>query len=509
MFCLAVILGLECLEGLAIPMNAGPLAGLRVLELAGIGPSPFCAMMLADSGADVLRIDRPGSATDHKLSRTDLLTRGRRSAVVDLKRSQGVELVLALVESADVLLEGMRPGVAERLSLGPEQCLKRNPRLIYGRMTGWGQNGPLSALAGHDISYIARTGALHMIGRAEGPPQVPLNVVGDFGGGGMLLAFGICAALVERQQSGAGQVIDASVIDGTAILLTQAWGSYAARTWLDKRGVNRLDTGVPWYDVYETHDGQWMAVGALEDKFWEVFVKILHVPDLPDRSDAARHGELRAKIASRFRERTRAEWEMAFADSDACVAPVLSMSEAAVDEHLRSRSTYLIKDGITQPSPAPRFSRTPAALGLQPPLPGEHSRSALADWGVANVAELIELGVVQPVSSNDADTDDAAASGRKADLPTVGDVRLNHLPRGLVQISARRCLLRRLRGRPSLRPCPSAGASSAVSSAYRGAAVGGALRELRPPSVLVVSGAEENVGAGGEVCVSGKTSPAT
>jgi alpha-methylacyl-CoA racemase len=366
-----------------VTAGAGPLAGIRVIELAGIGPAPFCAMLLADMGADVLRVDRPGPSSPG--TRTQLLNRGRRSAIVDLRSPGGAAQVLKLAQSADVLIEGMRPGVAERLGVGPDQCRAQNPRLIYGRMTGWGQVGPLAHTAGHDIDYIARTGALHMVGRAGGPPQVPLNVVGDFGGGGMLLAFGICAALVERQSSGAGQVVDAAIIDGTALLLAQAWGAYAAGTWQDERGVNRLDTGLPWYDVYETRDGGWIAVGALEPKFWSEFTRLLGAPDLPDRDDPKARDDLRRKIAARFLERTRHEWELTFAGTDACVAPVLSMREAEADDQLSRRQTYVRHDGITQPAPAPRFSRTPGQLGLPPPYPGEHTSSVLPDWGIDEV----------------------------------------------------------------------------------------------------------------------------
>jgi alpha-methylacyl-CoA racemase len=373
-------------------MGAGPLSGLRVVELAGIGPGPFCAMLLADLGARVLRVDRPGAPAGQ--ARQQLLNRGRQSVIVDLKRPEGADVVLALVRRADVLLEGMRPGVTERLGIGPAECMRKNPGLIYARMTGWGQDGPLAATAGHDINYIARTGALHMIGRAGGPPQVPLNLVGDFGGGGMLLAFGICAALWERQRSGLGQVIDAAVIDGTAALLAQAWGARAAGLWQDERGVNRLDTGLPWYDVYETRDGRWLSVGALEPQFWAEFTRIIGLTDLPDRADPARHAELRAMIAARFRERTRAEWEEAFAGSDACVAPVLSMTEATRDPHITARQTYRDEHGVVQPAPAPRFSRTPGSPGAPPPLPGEHTREALAEWGIEDLDGLIAAGVI-------------------------------------------------------------------------------------------------------------------
>lgn len=373
--------------------SEGPLAGLRVVELAGIGPAPFCAMLLADLGADVVRVDRPGSASGD--ARAQLLNRGRRSVVIDLKQSAGVELLLLLVAQADALIEGLRPGVVERLGLGPEVCLERNPKLIYGRMTGWGQSGPLAGTAGHDIDYIARTGALHMIGRAGGPPQVPLNLVGDFGGGGMLLAFGICAALWERQRSGRGQVVDAAVVDGAALLLTQAWGARAVNAWDDQRGLNRLDTGYPWYDVYQTKDDRWLAVGALEPKFWAEFTRILAVPDLPDRDKATNRAQLRAMIAARIREKTRDEWEAAFSDTDACVAPVLSMTEATQDAHLTARQTFQQHYGLLQPAPAPRFSRTPATLDEPPPFPGEHCRAVFADWGIDQPDHFLDTGVVQ------------------------------------------------------------------------------------------------------------------
>jgi alpha-methylacyl-CoA racemase len=389
--------GLDCGED-RMSVSVGPLSGLRVVEIAGIGPGPFCAMLLADLGATVLRVDRPGAATAN--ARSQVLNRGRASAIVDLKRPEGAEVLLSLATRADVLIEGMRPGVTERLGIGPDECLRRNPRLIYARMTGWGQDGPLAGTAGHDITYIARTGALHMIGRAGGPPQVPLNLVGDFGGGGMLMAFGICAALWERNTSGAGQVIDASVVDGTALLLAQAWGAAAAGNWRDQRGVNRLDTGLPWYDVYETQDGDWLAVGALEPQFWGAFTAILGVPDLPDRDDPAVRDQLRAMIAARFRQRTRAEWEDAFAGSDACVAPVLSMTEATQDPHLAARQTYQAPDGVTQPAPAPRFSRTPPALGPPPPLPGEHTRVTLTEWGIEDVDSLIAAGVLHELDGS-------------------------------------------------------------------------------------------------------------
>ncbi|HTX29278.1 MAG TPA: CaiB/BaiF CoA-transferase family protein [Streptosporangiaceae bacterium] len=374
--------------------SAGPLAGLRVLELAGIGPGPFCAMMLADSGATVLRIDRPGTGPARKPER-ELMNRGRQSAVLDLKHPQGIDALLRLVDVADVLLEGFRPGVTERMGVGPDTCLARNPRLVYARMTGWGQHGPLSTTAGHDIGYIARTGALHALGRAGGPPEFPANLLGDFGGGGMLMAYGICAALVERATSGRGQVIDAAIVDGVASLLAMPFMLMAQGLWRDERGVNLLDGGVPWYDVYETADGKWMAVGALEPQFYTALLAGLGLAenkDVPDRGDPGNWPELRARLAARFAERTRDEWAGVFAGTDACAEPVLSLTEAAADPHLAARDTYVTKDGATQPAPAPRFSRTPGRIAAPPPVPGQHTTQALTEWGLPDAQELVESG---------------------------------------------------------------------------------------------------------------------
>jgi alpha-methylacyl-CoA racemase len=381
--------------------RAGPLAGIRVLELAGIGPGPFCAMMLADSGATVLRIDRPapngspGPSPAHP--ERELLNRGRQSAMLDLKHPRAVDALLRLIDQADVLLEGFRPGVTERLGLGPDVCLQRNPRLVYARMTGWGQDGPLSATVGHDIGYIARTGALHALGRAGGPPQFPANLLGDFGGGGMLMAYGICAALVERAASGQGQVIDAAIVDGVASLLAMPLMFLALGSWRDERGTNLLDGGVPWYDVYQTADGEWMAVGALEPRFYAALLNGLGfgkqgLADVPDRGDPRNWPELRARLTARFAERTRDEWTATFAGSEACVEPVLSMTEAAADPHLTARQTYLTGDGLIQPAPSPRFSRTPGRLSQPPPRPGQHTIEALTEWGLADVQDLIADG---------------------------------------------------------------------------------------------------------------------
>jgi alpha-methylacyl-CoA racemase len=376
--------------GTHMSASAGPLAGVRVIELAGIGPGPFCAMMLADSGATVLRIDRPGAGPAR--SEREFLNRGRQSAVLDLKHPRAVDALLRLIDVADVLLEGFRPGVTERMGVGPDICLARNPRLIYARMTGWGQQGPKATTAGHDIGYIARTGALHALGRAGGPPQFPMNLLGDFGGGGMVMAYGICAALVERATSGQGQVVDTAIVDGVASLLAMPLMLLAQGRWRDERGVNLLDGGVPWYDVYETADGQWMAVGALEPQFYAALLDGLGLTDPPDRADPRNWPELRSLLTARFKTRTRDEWAATFAGTDACVEPVLSLTEAAADPHLTARATYDTTDGFTQPAPAPRFSRTPARLSDPAPAPGQHTLEALTAWGLQDAEALIASG---------------------------------------------------------------------------------------------------------------------
>jgi alpha-methylacyl-CoA racemase len=347
-------------------------------------------MMLADQGATVLRIDRPGAGQDHP--ERALLNRGRRSVVLDLKNPRAVDALLRLVDAADVLLEGFRPGVTERMGVGPQVCLERNPRLVYARMTGWGQDGPLAGAAGHDIGYIARTGALHALGRAGGPPQFPANLLGDFGGGGMLMAYGICAALVERATSGRGQVVDAAIVDGVASLLAMPWMLMAQHLWRDERGVNLLDGGAPFYDVYQAADGKWLAVGALEPQFYTAFLAGLGLTDVPDRNDPRNWPELRARLAARFAERTRDEWVAVFAGGDACTEPVLSLTEAAADPHLVARETYVTADGVTQPAPSPRFSRTPGALSQPPPAPGQHTTQALIEWGLPDAHDLVACG---------------------------------------------------------------------------------------------------------------------
>ncbi|MGW6570875.1 CaiB/BaiF CoA transferase family protein [Streptomyces sp. NPDC054945] len=361
----------------------GPLAGVRVVELAGIGPGPFAAMLLADLGADVVRVDRPGGGALAVDPAYDITNRGKRSVLLDLKAADGPARVLDLVERADVLVEGFRPGVAERLGVGPEQCHARNPKLVYGRMTGWGQDGPLAETAGHDIAYIAVTGALGMIGKPGEPPAVPANLVGDYAGGSLYLVIGVLAALHHARATGAGQVVDAAIVDGTAHLTAMIHGMMAAGGWQDRRGANLLDGGCPFYGTYETSDGLYMAVGALEQQFYDTFVALLGIQDqAPARKDLARWGELREVVAARFRTRTRAEWTAVFDGSDACVAPVLSLREAPDHPHLAARGTFTDFGGIVQPAPAPRFSTTPGALTTGPALPGAHTESVAADWDV-------------------------------------------------------------------------------------------------------------------------------
>ncbi|MGH3423677.1 MAG: CaiB/BaiF CoA transferase family protein [Nocardioidaceae bacterium] len=378
----------------------GPLAGVRVVEIAGIGPGPFAAMMLADLGADVVRVDRvePGGLAVIPQER-DLLARGRPSVAVDLKHPDGPAVVLDLVENADVLIEGFRPGVAERLGIGPDVCLDRNPRLVYGRMTGWGQDGPLAQSAGHDVNYIAVAGALDAIGRADGPPQVPLNLLGDFGGGALYLVVGVLSAVIEARTSGRGQVVDAAIVDGAAHLLTMIVGLSQAGAWSGRRGHNLLDTGAPFYDVYETADGAYMSVGALEEQFYAELVARLGLDEVPDRYDPESWPELRIALTEAFAQRTQAEWVEVFAGSDACVAPVVSTADAPAHPHLAARGTYVTRDGAVQPAPAPRFSRTPSALSTPPVAPGSNTTETLADWGVPDVDRLVERGVVVQTGS--------------------------------------------------------------------------------------------------------------
>ncbi|MEW2165568.1 CaiB/BaiF CoA-transferase family protein [Streptomyces sp. NPDC007084] len=366
----------------------GPLAGVRVVELAGIGPGPFAAMLLADLGADVVRVDRPGGPGLAIDPAHDVTNRNKRSVIIDLKAEGGPSRVLDLVERADVLIEGYRPGVAERLGVGPDACHARNPRLVYGRMTGWGQDGPLADRAGHDVAYIALTGTLGMIGRPDEAPAVPANLLGDYAGGSLYLVVGVLAALHHARESGAGQVVDAAIVDGTAHLSAMIHGMMAAGGWQDRRGANLLDGGCPYYGTYETADGGYLAVGPLEERFYDTFVDLLGVPELrPARKDLARWPELRETVAARFKTRTRDEWAAVFDGSDACVAPVLSLREAPAHPHLAARGTFVDHGGITQPAPAPRFSATPTSVRGGPALPGADTADVARDWDVPRLTE--------------------------------------------------------------------------------------------------------------------------
>jgi alpha-methylacyl-CoA racemase len=373
------------------PIGRGPLAGVRVLEIAGLGPGPFAAMLLADLGADVVRVDRPGGSALSGDPALDVTNRGKRSVVLDLKTSAGVAAVLDLAARADLLIEGFRPGVAERLGIGPGDCLARNPALVYGRMTGWGQHGPLAQAAGHDIGYIATAGVLGLVGPKDGPPSIPVNLLGDYAGGSLYLAVGLLAALHHARATGTGQVVDAAIVDGAAHLTSVLWGFMAGGRWHDQRGVNIIDGGAPFYAVYETADGRHMAVGALEPQFFAELVKLLDLPpDAPGQRDLARWEELRTLIAERFASRTQAEWTELFEGTDACVAPVLTLHEAADHPHLRARASYGSHAGLLQPGPAPRFSATPNPAPRPPALPDAHRAAVAADWDVPSLAEPAE-----------------------------------------------------------------------------------------------------------------------
>jgi alpha-methylacyl-CoA racemase len=376
----------------------GPLSGVRVIEIASLAPATFGCMILADLGADVLRVDRAERCSPQAPRPNDPLSRGRRSVGLNLKDPAAIELLLRLAANADVLVEGFRPGVAERLGFGPRVCSERNPGLIFARMTGWGQDGPLAPTAGHDIDYIAISGALSMIGRAGESPVPPVNLLGDFGGGGMLLALGILAALVERAHSGLGQVVDAAMVDGSALLTAFVYGMRASGTWQDNRGSNLLDGGAPFYDTYATADGQYVAVGALEPQFYAALLDGLGLTgaDLPGQQDRDGWPVLRERFATAFASRTRAEWEEVFAGTDACVAPVLNMAEAPAYPHAAARGTFTEIGGVTQPAPAPRFGRTVAAEPALPPRPGQDTDAVLAGLGLsaADVADLRARGAV-------------------------------------------------------------------------------------------------------------------
>jgi alpha-methylacyl-CoA racemase len=374
----------------------GPLSGIKVIELAGIGPAPFACMLLSDLGADVLRLERSTGTLTAVMGPYDVLSRGRRSVAIDLKAPGATALVLGLVGQADVLVEAFRPGVAERLGIGPTECLAANPALVYARMTGWGQDGPLAARVGHDIDYAAVAGAIATVGEAGRKPVPPLNLVADFGGGAMYCVTGVLAALIERATSGAGQVIDVAMVDGVSSLLAMAHSQRAAGMMNDNRGSNLLDGGTPYYDTYRCADGEYMAVGAIEPQFFDELARVLAIPDLPAQSDVAQWPRMRELLGETFAGRTREEWIAAFDGVDACVSPVWRLSEAAADPHLQARQSLLDVDGVIQPNVAPRFSRTPGEIGGPPQPAGTDTTEALRDWGVAeaDIDRLLAEGVV-------------------------------------------------------------------------------------------------------------------
>jgi alpha-methylacyl-CoA racemase len=392
---------------------AGPLSGIRILEIAGIGPGPFAAMMLADMGAEVVRVDRAQAVRDNVTgSHWDVMLRGRRNIALDLKHPDGVEALLTLTERADAIIEGFRPGVMERLGVGPEQCLARNPKLVFGRMTGWGQEGPYANSAGHDINYIALAGALAHFGRAGEPPTPPLNMVGDFGGGGMLLAYGVVCALLESQRSGKGQVVDAAMVDGSAVLMSMFWAFKNIGMFDENaRGTNLLDTGAHFYDVFECADGEWVSIGSIEPQFYALLLEktgltagmgATDAAEFAAQMDRSKWPELKEKLAAVFRTKTRAQWNEIMEGTDVCYAPVLRMSEAARHPHNVARTTFIDVGGITQPAPAPRYSRTPTNVPTPPAHAGEHTRAVLADWGFdsGRIDALVASGAVRQISSN-------------------------------------------------------------------------------------------------------------
>ena len=383
---------------------AGPLQGLKIVEVAGIGPGPFCAMMLADMGAEVLRIDRLDAVGKDRevgfmrAGRNSILNRGRRSVALDLKSAEGVATFLELIDSADALIEGFRPGVMERLGIGPEVCDVRNPRLVYGRITGWGRDGPLHQAAGHDINYIAISGALHTIGRADGGPVAPPAMIGDIGGGAMMLAFGIVSALLEARQSGRGQVVDAAITDGAALMASIVYEFKAMGLWRNERQTNLLDGGAHFYDTYQCADGKWISIGAIEPQFYSLLIEKLEIddPEFSRQLDPSAWPTLKQKLATKFRTKTRDEWCAVMEGTDACFAPVLSLDEARHHPHNVARNTFIERGGVTQPAPAPRFSRTTAEISMPAPYAGEHNYQALADWGVDRSALSHPNGTILP-----------------------------------------------------------------------------------------------------------------
>ena len=378
----------------------GPLNGVKIVEFGGIGPPPMCAMLLADMGADVLRIDRtqPSGLGIPVPPRFSVMDRSRRSVAIDLKTSAGIEATFRLLDQSSALIEGFRPGVMERLGLSPEACLARNPRLVYGRVTGWGQTGPLAHAAGHDINYIALTGTAHAIGRRGQPPTPPLNLVGDFGGGALYLALGIVAALFEAQQSGQGQVVDAAMVDGAASLMSSIYGLYAAGVINDHRGENLVDSGAHFYDVYETADGKYISIAAIEAKFYAELLQRLGLENevLPEQMNRERWPELTERLAKLFRTKSREEWCDILEGTDVCFAPVLSFDEAPHHPHNKTRNTFIEVDGVVQPAPAPRFSRTPSQVQRPPAAAGEHTESGLLDWGFSQeeITQLRQAGAI-------------------------------------------------------------------------------------------------------------------
>jgi alpha-methylacyl-CoA racemase len=381
----------------------GPLEGIRIVELAGIGPGPFCAMLLSDMGAEVIRVDRAaivGQDTDRdgNDARYNLLSRGRRNIAVDLKNPAAVDAILRLIDQADALLEGFRPGVMERLGLGPDLCLARNPKLVYGRMTGWGQDGPIAHIAGHDINYIALSGVLHTIGEAGGPPVPPLNLVGDFGGGALYLAMGVLAGIISARSTGRGQVIDCSMVEGSASLMMMMYGALASGAWKEERGANRTDGGAHYYHVYETRDGEHVAIGAIEPQFYALLLKHtgLEGEDLPPQTDRAEWPGMQERLTRIFKTKTRAEWVEIMQETDICFAPVLRMSEALKHPHNVHRESFVEIEGIPQPAPAPRFLGTPTGVQRPPARVGEHTDQILRDWGFSagEIAELHRSGAV-------------------------------------------------------------------------------------------------------------------
>ncbi len=387
--------------------KSGPLVGYKILEIAGIGPGPFASMILADLGATVIRVDKASSVSQRSLdnstsanfAKTDILNRNKYSIGVDLKSEEGVTVVMDLVKNSDALLEGFRPNVTEKLGIGPESCLKVNPKLVYGRMTGWGQVGPMSQCAGHDINYIALSGVLSAIGRKGEPPVPPLNLVGDFGGGGMFLVVGMLAALLEAQRTGVGQIVDAAMVDGSAVLSAMIYGFYATGLWTENKGENLLDTGAHFYEVYETKDNKFMSVGCIEPQFYAEFLKLAQIedPDFKSQWDRTKWPELKEKLKNVFKKKTRQEWTEIFAGSDACTVPVLTMQEAHLNEHNSMRATFVEKDGVLQPSPAPRFSNSELKITSSPVMPGANTTEILGELGYKEnkIKDLMESGAVK------------------------------------------------------------------------------------------------------------------